>query len=140
MNTLAFFHIPLQEYKEVVGKATTIGSQKEGISSSSINPGLFAAMLDTKDVMGMFVGHDHNNNYIGCLHHICLAFGNVTGRNGYGDIGKGARIIDLYEGARKFDTWILKMYDCDRDKGTWIPVSGERKMYMVSYPKSFVEK
>jgi predicted MPP superfamily phosphohydrolase len=140
INALAFFHIPLQEYKEVVGKATTIGSQKENISSSSINPGLFAAMLDTKDVMGIFVGHDHNNNFIGCLHHICLAFGNVTGRDGYGDIGKGARIIDLYEGARKFDTWILKMYDCDRDKGTWTPVTGERKMYMVNYPKSFGEK
>jgi predicted MPP superfamily phosphohydrolase len=140
MNALAFFHIPLQEYKEVLGKATTIGSQKENISCSSVNSGLFAAMLDTKDVMGMFVGHDHNNNYIGCLHHICLAFGNVTGRDGYGDIGKGARIIDLYEGARKFDTWILKMYECDRDKGTWIPVTGEREMYRVSYPKSFVKK
>ncbi len=140
MNALAFFHIPLQEYKEVVGKSSTIGSQKENISSSSINSGLFAAMLDTKDVMGIFVGHDHNDNYIGCLHHICLAFGNVTGRNGYGDIGKGARIIDLYEGIRKFDTWILKMYDCDRDKGTWIPVTGERKMYLVSYPKTFEEK
>jgi hypothetical protein len=140
MNALAFFHIPLQEYKEVLGKATTIGIQKENICSSDINSGMFAAMLETKDVMGIFVGHDHNNNYIGCLHHICLAYGNVTGRECYGDIGRGGRIIDLYEGRRKFDTWILKMYDCNRETGTWIPVTGDQKMFMVSYPKSFVEK
>ena len=42
--------------------------------------------------------------------------GNVTGRHCYGEIGHGARVIELYENARKFNTGILKLYECDRDK------------------------
>lgn len=137
---LAFFHIPLPEYKEVLGKSTTFGIQKETVCSPDLNSGLYTAMLESKDVMGIFVGHDHNNDYIGCLHNICLAYGNVTGRQCYGDIGRGARVIELYEGERKFDTWILKLYDCNRDKDTWIPTNDSQRKYFVTYPDSFIEK
>jgi len=136
---LAFFHIPLPEYKEILSKPTTIGIQKESVCSPDLNSGLFTAMLECKDIMGMFVGHDHNNNYIGCLHNICLAYGNVTGRQCYGEIGRGARVIELYEGERKFDTWVLKLYECDRDKGTWFPSSNTKPQYFVTYPDSFNE-
>ncbi len=139
LPALAFFHIPLPEYKEIIGKGSTIGIQEETPCSSAINSGLYAAMFDSKDVMGVFVGHDHNDNYIGCLHNICLAYGNVTGRQCYGKIGRGARVIELYEGERKFDTWILKLYECDRDKDTWLPVSNCQPKFVVSYPDSFKE-
>ncbi|RIH64014.1 metallophosphatase [Mariniphaga sediminis] len=137
---LAFFHIPLPEYKEVIGKSTTVGLQKETVCSPDLNSGMYTAMLECKDVMGTFVGHDHNNNYIGCLRDICLAYGNVTGRQCYGDIGRGARVIELYEGERKFDTWILKLYDCDRDKDIWTPTYDYEKKFFVTYPDSFIEK
>ena len=136
---LAFFHIPLPEYKEIINKATTVGVQKETVSSPDLNSGMYTAMLECKDVMGMFVGHDHNNNYIGCLRNICLAFGNVTGRQCYGSIGRGARVIELYEGQRKFDTWVLKLYECDRDKDIWIPATDRQPKYFVTYPDSFKE-
>ncbi len=139
LPALAFFHIPLPEYKEVVGKKTTIGSQIENVCSPDLNSGMYTAMLESKDVMGIFVGHDHNNNFIGCLHNICLAYGNATGRQCYGTIGKGARIIELYERQRKFDTWILKMYEGDRDKDTWAPSTDRTPQYMVTYPDSFKE-
>jgi len=137
---LAFFHIPLPEYKEVIGKSTTVGIQHETVCSPDLNSGMYAAMLECKDVMGTFVGHDHNNNYIGCLRNICLAYGNVTGRQCYGDIGRGARVIELYEGERKFDTWVLKLYDCDRDKDIWSPTHDYEKKFFVTYPDSFIEK
>lgn len=137
---LAFFHIPLPEYKEVIGKNTTVGIQEETVCSPDLNSGLYTAMLESKDVMGMFVGHDHNNNYIGCLRNICLAYGNVTGRQCYGKIGRGARVIKLYENARKFDTWILKLYECDRDKDIWIPTNDDQRKFFVTYPGSFEEK
>lgn len=140
LPALAFFHIPLPEYKEVLGKSTTIGIQKESICSPDLNSGMYTAMIECKDVMGVFVGHDHNNNYIGCLRGICLAYGNVTGSQCYGDIGRGARVIELYEGERKFDTWILKLYECDRDLGTWEPTNDYGKKYPVRYPDSFMEK
>jgi len=137
LPALAFFHIPFPEYKEVLGKNTTVGIQKESVCSPDINTGMYAAMLECKDIMGVFVGHDHNNNYIGCLHNICLAYGNVTGRQCYGDIGRGARVIELYEGKRKFDTWILKLYDCDRDKDIWNATNDYESKFFVSYPDSF---
>jgi hypothetical protein len=137
---LAFFHIPLPEYKEVIGKNTTVGIQEETVCSPDLNSGLYTAMLESKDVMGMFVGHDHNNNYIGCLRNICLAYGNVTGRQCYGKIGRGARVIELYENARKFDTWILKLYECDRDQDIWTPTNDDQRKFFVTYPGSFKEK
>jgi hypothetical protein len=100
---------------------------------------MFTAMLECKDVMGIFVGHDHDNNYIGCLNNICLAYGNVTGRECYGRIGRGARVIELYEGKRKFDTWILKLYECNWEKDTWISTHDNQKKFFVTYPDAFIE-
>jgi hypothetical protein len=139
LPALAFFHIPFPEYKEVIGKSTTVGLQQEKVCSPDLNSGLYTAMLECKDVMGVFVGHDHNNNYIGCLRDICLAYGQVSGRQSYGDIGRGARVIELYEGQRKFDTWILKLYDCNRDTDFWQPTNSQERMFFVTYPDSFAE-
>ena len=134
---LAFFHIPLPEYNEVIDKKTTVGIYEEKVCSPDVNTGMYAAMLECKDVMGMFTGHDHDNNYIGC--DICMAYGYVSGRLSYGKIGRGARVIELYDGERKFDTWVIKMYDCDREKDTWIKIDPVEKSYFVSYPDSFKE-
>jgi 3',5'-cyclic AMP phosphodiesterase CpdA len=123
---LAFFHIPLPEYKEIAGFNTTVGDKDEDVSSPKINSGMYNAMLESKDVMGVFVGHDHNDNYIGCLNNICLAYGCKTGRDSYGKLDKGARVIVLYEGERKFDTWIET------------PINPVK--YFVTYPESFVKK
>jgi hypothetical protein len=46
-------------------------------------------------------------------------------------------VIELYEGARKFDTWILKLYNCDRDKDLWEPTNDYQKKFFVIYPDSF---
>ena len=63
-------------------------------------------MVELKDVMGVFVGHDHENEYAGSLQGICLAYGRVTGLDGYGNMARGARVIELTEGEQEFDTWI----------------------------------
>lgn len=104
--SLAFFHIPLVEFKEIPGKESTVGINKGGVGSSIINAGLFASMFEKKDIMGVFVGHDHSNNYIGVSHDICLAYGQVTGADASGAIECGSRIIDLHEGEFRFDSWI----------------------------------
>ena len=139
LPALAFFHIPFPEFKEVIGKRTTYGISSERVCSPDINSGMYTAMIESKDVMGVFVGHEHDNNYIGCLRGICLAYGMVSGRQCYGRIGRGARIIDLYEGQRKFDSWILKLYECNRDTDMWVPTYSKDRMFFVTYPSSFVE-
>jgi len=104
--SVAFFHIPLVEFNNLAGKETTVGVKKESVASSEINSGLFASFVEKKDVMGVFVGHDHDNNYIGIDHDIALAFGETTGADAYGDLERGSRIIELHEGEFSFDTWI----------------------------------
>lgn len=136
---LAFFHIPLPEYNEVWGKETTIGVKEEKVCSPDINTGMYSAFLEEGDVMGMFVGHDHVNNYIGTLHNIALVYGQSTGRDGYGGIGKGYRVIELYEGQRKFDTWVRITYNADLDEDTWEPSFSNERVNFVTYPDSFSE-
>jgi len=75
--------------------------------------------------MGTFCGHDHNNNFIGVLNKIALAYGCKTGRDAYGTLDKGGRVIVLYEGERKFDTWIHN--------------TSESNKYFVTYPGSFIK-
>jgi predicted MPP superfamily phosphohydrolase len=104
--SLAFFHIPLPEYEFIADDATTIGDQFEGIASSEINSGLFASMIDKDNIMGVFAGHDHDNNYIGIYKNIALGFGQVTGLDAYGQLDRGARIIILHENKTQFETYI----------------------------------
>lgn len=106
LPALAFFHIPVLEFNNIVGKETTIGNKEEGIASPEINSGMFCSMVEKKDVMGVFVGHDHDNDYIGIEQDIALAFGRTSGIDAYGKLERGSRIIMMYEGKNKFDTWI----------------------------------
>lgn len=106
LPAFAFFHIPLLEFNNIVERETTIGNKKEEVASPEINSGIFCSMVEKKDIMGIFVGHDHNNDYIGIEQDIALAFGRTSGIDAYGDLERGARIITIYEGKNKFDTWI----------------------------------
>lgn len=106
LPALAFFHIPILEYNNVVGKEKTIGNKEEEVASPEINSGMFCSMVEKKDVMGVFVGHDHDNDYIGIDQGIALAFGRTTGVDAYGKLERGGRIIKMYEGKNQFDTWI----------------------------------
>ncbi len=106
LPSLAFFHIALPEYNEIKDKETTFGGYTEGIGSSRINGGFFSQLLECKDVMGVFVGHDHDNDFIGQCHDIALAYGWVSGLNAYGSLERGIRVIALYEDENRFETWI----------------------------------
>jgi 3',5'-cyclic AMP phosphodiesterase CpdA len=125
--SIAFFHIPLLEYEMVWADSTStsIGVNNEKASTPLYNTGLFALMLQCGDIMGTFVGHEHNNNYIGCYNGIALAYGQYTGPINYGVLKPGARVIVLKEGKREFTTWI-------REKG------GKIK-YKCHYPNSFLQ-
>ncbi len=127
LPALAFFHIPLPEYREAV--ATSFGCTRDDICSPEINSGMFAAMIESKDVMGVFVGHDHISDFAGWARGICLAYGRKTGDvfSAYGKppLPSGCRIIVLHEGERRFDTWIRN-------------VDGTRES-AITYPDSFQE-
>lgn len=108
LPALAFFHIPLPEYDDVWDYGTCYGVKYEPVCSPVVNTGMFAAMHEMGDVMGVFVGHDHVNDFIGDLHGIRLAYGRASGYNTYGREGmaRGARVIQLVEGEHDFTTWL----------------------------------
>ena len=106
LASFAYFHIPLPEYKLVTGLETTIGRFEEDVCSPDVNSGLFNAFLEMGDVMGMSVGHDHVNNFIGTHMGIAMAYGQVSGADAYGDFPRGSRIVELREGSRTFNSWI----------------------------------
>jgi 3',5'-cyclic AMP phosphodiesterase CpdA len=108
LPALAFFHIPLPEYEDVWGTAVCRGHRHEPVCGPSANSGFFAALLEAGDVFGTFCGHDHVNDFEGELHGIRLCYGRATGFSPYGREGflRGARVIRLFEGERRFDTWV----------------------------------
>ncbi len=105
---LAFFHIPLIEF----GLAYNTPNQKsfgwriERECCPPVNSGLFTAFLECKDVKGVFVGHDHDNDYVTFLQGIALGYGRFSGGlNTYHTLCRGARVIELTEGEQTFETW-----------------------------------
>lgn len=108
LPALSFFHIPLPEYNDVWNFNTCYGSKNENVECAKQNSGMFSAMLEMGDVKGVFVGHDHLNDYYGDLYGIKLCYGRATGYNTYGwdSFAHGARVIKLTEGKEDFETWV----------------------------------
>lgn len=125
LPALAFFHIPLPEYKLAWEdqKSSRVGLKRENVSCPEVNSGMFTAMLECGDVMGTFVGHDHYNDFIIVYYGIALAYGRASKLVRQDDPVLGGRMIVLKEGKREFETWI-------REKG------GDR-VWDCTYPDSF---
>ena len=135
---LAFFHIPLNEFGEMIHHQAILSSEITEYQAGAIlgtkrdyrtdlesilvgqrfeiecpgafNSGMFYAMGAQRDIMGVFVGHNHTNDYIGLNQGIALAYGRCSGsQTTYGGqyVTPGARLIELSnEGERSFRTWI----------------------------------
>lgn len=108
--SLAFFHIPFPEFNQASSDeyAHFCGTRMEAASSPKLNSGMFVAMKEMNDIEGVFVGHDHDNDYAVQWHGILLAFGRYSGGNTvYNNLKpNGARIIELTEGVKGFRTYI----------------------------------
>lgn len=103
---LAFFHIPTPEYRYLNGKDDVYGNMTfSGSGSAEINSGMFTSFLDMKDIMGIFVGHDHSNDNIGQVNRVALGYGRVSGYGASGRLERGGRMIELSEGEFEFTTW-----------------------------------
>ncbi len=131
--SLAFFHIPLPEFKEAIIDldARFYGTRKEQVACPGQNTGLFPAFKENGDVMAVFVGHDHLNDYVVCWKEIMLCYGRVTGSKktshyNLPDGSNGARVIELTEGERGFESWIRLR-------------TGE-KIKPFKYPFDFIDK
>jgi 3',5'-cyclic AMP phosphodiesterase CpdA len=111
LPSYAFFHIPLPEYNLAAGNENIrmIGHRWEKSCAPELNTGLYTAMLEAKDVVATFVGHDHDDDYVVDYNGIMLTYGRFTGgKTVYNNLpeGNGGRVIVLKEGSRTFNTWV----------------------------------
>lgn len=99
---LMFFHIPLPEVAlmwENGENHGVVGEKNEDVAAGAFNSGLFAAMLERGDVKGVFVGHDHVNDFVGDYFGIRLGY---SANTGFGTYGLEGEEKDRMRGARVF--------------------------------------
>lgn len=130
---LMFFHIPLQEFRTMYDNDAykiahpelglkpqhgVVGERNEDECPGPFNSGLFSAMLERGDVKGVFVGHDHVNNYVGNYFGITLGYSANTGFATYGLGGtennrlRGARVFTVKEDSPEtFETHMVYAKD-----------------------------
>lgn len=129
LPSLAFFHIALPEYNQAASDETAIlvGTRKERACAPQLNSGMFTSMKEMGDILGVFVGHDHDDDYAVFWKGILLAYGRYTGGNTvYNNLSNGARVIEMTEGTTNFKTWIR--------------LKGGEVINTVNYPSDFIKK
>lgn len=94
-DSVMFMHIPLRQFMNPVNYSGTFGEDK--VYAQGIDTGLFDAIVSHGLTKGVFVGHDHLNDFSFELDGVLLAYGQVTGYNAYGDLPRGGRIIEVSE-------------------------------------------
>lgn len=132
LPSLVFQHIPVPEFFDVIKKVPkgtkgavpaygaheneyfvlndeTIvegGFMLESPASPDVNTGEFEAMSERGDVLGIYVGHDHNNSFVVKYKGVDLGYTQGAGFNVYGPgESRGVRIFELDETApREYKT------------------------------------
>lgn len=80
-----------------------VGERNEDECPGPFNSGMFNAILERGDVKGVFVGHDHINDYVGDYYGVMLGYAPGTGFGAYGLDGadrnrlRGGRVFELTE-------------------------------------------
>ncbi len=84
------------------------GVKNEITSCSSVNTGLFSAMLEQRTVDWVACGHDHSNDFYGEYMGLKLGYGRKTGYGGYGpdNMRRGARVFFIKKEPYTIETWI----------------------------------
>ncbi|XP_021751161.1 probable inactive purple acid phosphatase 28 [Chenopodium quinoa] len=103
---LGFFHIPIPEIRQLYYQKV-IGHIGESVACSSVNSGVLKSLVSMKNVKGVFIGHDHNNDCCGNLDGIWFCYGGGSGYHGYGKVGwdRRARVVQV-ELSKRENSWI----------------------------------
>lgn len=91
-DSIMFFHIPLREF---IAPTDYSGYFLEKVCAQGINTGMFSAITTYGKTTGVFVGHDHLNDFSFVLDDVLLAYGQITGYSAYGNLDRGGRVIEI---------------------------------------------
>ncbi|MDK7050129.1 metallophosphoesterase [Aerococcus sanguinicola] len=91
-----FIHIPIPEYAQAIIDGQAEGHQSEEVCSSALNTGLYAQIkIRNSNIVAIYAGHDHENDFVSDFYGIKLIYGRCSGYNAYGDLNRGARVIEI---------------------------------------------
>jgi len=93
VDSVAFMHMPLRQYIDSEGYVGVFEEDK--VYAQGVDTGLFDAMVAAGRTQGVFVGHDHLNDFYVVHDAIMLAYGRITGFNAYGGLERGGRVIAI---------------------------------------------
>ena len=115
---LMYFHIPTWEHHHMwfgqqftsneaghaaaVKRHGIVGEKHENVYTGMVNSGIYAAVMERGDVLGLYCGHDHINTYMGNYFGVELGYGPGTGFGTYG-LNDGTRDEHTLRGARVFE-------------------------------------
>lgn len=128
LPSLAFFHIPLPEYRTAATteSAILIGTRMEPSCPPDFNSGFFKAFKKRGDIFACFVGHDHDNDYAVMWEDVLLAYGRFSGGNTvYNHLSNGGRSIILKEGQKSLESYIV--------------LQGGEVINRIRFPESFTK-
>ncbi|MBQ3006048.1 MAG: metallophosphoesterase family protein [Clostridia bacterium] len=80
---------------------------RESPCPGTLDSNQFEAAVAQGDMVAMFFGHDHKNNFIVEHQGIDLVNTPGAGFGSYGDDGRGVRIIDIKEGTTDYETEVV---------------------------------
>ena len=127
------FHIPLLEMREMVMSSKVIGTRHEPECPSYIRSKLFPAVKERGDVLAMFNGHDHQNNYIGNYKGIKMGYFGVAGYGPYPRIPKDDPANDHIRCGR-----VLLINESDpANFTTWMRFAGGEKSWETEAYKKY---
>lgn len=92
-DSVMYFHIPLRQY---IDPDTYIGTFDEDmVYAQGIDTGLFDVLVEQGKTKGVFVGHDHLNNFEFTMDGVLLAYGQISGYSAYGNLPRGGRVVEV---------------------------------------------
>jgi hypothetical protein len=104
-ESIVFMHMPLIQF-DVEEGYIGIYNEKQ-VYAQGKDEGFFDAMLLHDKSKAVFVGHDHLNDFYVMVDGIMLAYGRATGYNGYGNLDRGGRHIEITQSGLLSSTIIL---------------------------------
>lgn len=103
VDNLVFMHIPLRQFLDT---ENYVGEFNEYVCPQGRDTGLFDAFVNYGKTKGLFVGHDHLNDFLLEREGIILAYGRNTGFGGYGEIERGGRVIEV-SSSQEISTYLI---------------------------------
>jgi 3',5'-cyclic AMP phosphodiesterase CpdA len=93
VDSVVFMHIPLRQFIDSEGYVGIFNEPM--VYAQGVDTGFFDAMVEFDRSKGVFVGHDHLNDFYVIQEGIWLVYGRATGYNGYGNLERGGRHIEI---------------------------------------------